>query len=206
MKKSLFVFFLIPFISCCQIDSEFLLQKSIKVEWGKNICISKNDCFHIKNDSELYFEFLYYSHNRCENMRKIDSSGISAYGSVLNNFKSKKDSSYIMIWKIELENTPLFKFYYINNGIVKKIGEDWLIYTPPTGEYHYDYFDYSVNDIHIYQKKNDEIEFVFSENVDFLDHSKILFNSDDWVSFRSGELILYFNITDGTVKRVEKRE
>jgi hypothetical protein len=105
-----------------------------------------------------------------------------------------------VIWKRESEFAPSFYIYYITYGKLIKIGE-WVIYEP-NGELLPDYFDYSIDNIRIHQKNN-EIEFSFLKNMDFIDTSADNYN-EDWVSYQAGELILSFNITNGTRKRVEK--
>ena len=44
------------------------------------------------------------------------------YSLMLYNFKSEKDDSYVVLWKIELEHLPAFNAYYIKDGILMKIG------------------------------------------------------------------------------------
>jgi hypothetical protein len=65
-----------------------------------------------------------------------------------------------------------------------------------------DYLDYSVKDIRIHQK-NDEIEFSFLKDMQFTvitDEYKY----DTWGSFKAGELLISFNITDMKLKKIEK--
>jgi hypothetical protein len=118
------------------------------------------------------------------------------YGSTLNSFKSTKDNSYIVFWKIEMEFAPLFYVYYIKDGKLMKIGE-WEIIAPcdtcDTG-------DYSVEDIQIFQK-DEKIEFLFLKEIRFVNFSTY-YDSELWGTFETGELTIAFNLVDGTLKRV----
>jgi len=207
MKRFFFIWLFIPFISYCQNDNEFKLQNIKEIEWKKNICISKDDCFYLKPDRELFYVFLYYSH-RNEIKQMIDSAEYNSllYGDQLCSFEYQRDNSHVVLWEIQGEYSPTFYFYYLKDGNIMKIGE-WDFFEPCDT---CDVFHYSVNDIRIFHK-NDEIEFLFlketrffagKENYDY-DYD---YDYNDWGLFKAGELVVSFNIGDGTVRRVEKRK
>lgn len=209
MKKIFFILFFIPFISYCQSDTEFKLQNSISVEWGKN-CISQMDCFYLSLDSALtfsdddiydYYYILYYSYGK-ENRKTIATGDFSdlGYDITLNIFKNETNNSYVVIWKIEMEYVPSFYVCYIRDGIIMKIGE-WGIAIPYI-EYHCEYCDYAIEDIRIHQRDN-EIEFSFLKNMNFVNLSTDIYN-DDWVLYKAGNLKISFNIVDGLLKVIEK--
>jgi len=205
MKKSLFVFFLIPFISCCQIDSEFLLQKSFSLEQG-NYCVTNNDCFSFSRDTNTwnYCLTMFYSFNKNGEKYKIDCVDIEDKPT-FNFFKSQQNDSYIILLKSDFEYSPIFHLYYLNCGKIIKIGE-WGIsepYKEGLDMKYRTYFDYYIEDFKIL-RKNEKIEFSFSKDMVFVDYSKG--KNDDWGVFKAGELVVSFNPVDGTVKRVEKRE
>ena len=210
MKRLFFIWFFIPLISYCQTDSEFILQNSISVEWGKN-CISEIDCFYLSLDSALifddddiydYYYTLYYSYEN-ERKQEIDSGNWDdlGYDLTLYSFKSQRDNSYVVFLEFEYEHFSSLMAYYIRERKLMRIGK-WIIYLPcDTCER----ADYNIENHYLYQK-NDEIEFYSLKDVEFLDYSnkKYHWESNDWVSYKAGELIISFNIIDGTVKRVEK--
>lgn len=201
-----FIFLLFLSVSYCQADSEFKLQESFTDKWDNN-CISKTDCFYsafISTDddiNDLYY-ILYYSHGN-ENWQAIDSIDPSGfYNSTLYSFQNEITNSYIVLWKYESEYNPFFYTYYINEGKILKIGE-WGISVLAI-EYYCEYCDYSIEDIRIHQK-DDEIEFSFLKNMDFLNFSEDRYRDDwTWTSYQAGDLILSFNIIDGTLKRIER--
>ena len=211
MKNLFFILFLIPFISFCQADSEFVFKDSISVDWGKN-CISKMDCFFLNLDSTLLFndediyEYYYTLYYLCENGNKQTmATGYwedLGYNVTLYSFQSEKNKSYVVLWKFEFEYNPYFNAYYIHNGKILKIGE-WGIAVPYT-EYNCEYCDYSVEDIRIYQRDN-EIEFSFLKNMNFIDTS-VDINNYDWISYKAGELVLSFNILNESLKVIEKNK
>jgi len=203
MKKSLFVFFFIPFISYCQIDNEFKVQNVSQDNWD-NFCISKMDCFDLsfgRVPTDYCILFYSYEENKKQMIDTVFSQMLYAYP--LYSFKSQQDNSYVVLWKIGGEYGPIFYYYYLKDGNLMKIGE-WNFLEPCNT---CDYFDYSLNDIRIFYK-NDEIEFLFLKETSFgvyKDLSKS-FDYDYWGVFKAGELVVSFNPVDGTVKRVEKRE
>jgi len=205
MKKMYLIFLFIPFISCCQSDSEFIFQNSFPVKWDEdNICISKEDCFLFTNIPNDYKMIIFYSNEKYNKKQLIDTLYWAdfPYKSTLNIYKSEKYDSYIVLWKNDYEHSPIFDVYYIKYGKLIQIG-CWIINTPyPINEIT-DFLDYSVKNIRIRQKRN-TVEFSFSKDMAFIDYSKE--KNDNWGSFKAGELILSFNTVDGTVKRVEKRE
>jgi hypothetical protein len=205
MKRLFFILFFIPFVSYCQTDNEFMFQRTFSNQWGYD-CISEIDCFYstyIFNDDDNYYT-LYYSYGN-ESWQAIDSIDPSGfYSSSLFGFKNEIENSYIVLWKNESEYSPFFNVYYILEGKIVKIGE-WEISVLAI-EYHCEYCDYSMEDIRIYQRNN-EIEFSFLKNMVFGDFSENKYNDDwNWTSYQAGELILSFNIVDGTVKKVIERE
>ena len=208
MKRFFFIWLFIPFISYCQNDNEFRLQSVSQDDWD-NFCISKMDCFSIENTIDdfdeigMFYYILYYSYGKSKNKQAVDSVDDTSllYGNLLYSFNSQKDNSHIVLWKIDGEHVPLFYLYYIKNGKLIKIGE-WLI-TEPCDTC--DGLDYSISDIRIFHK-NDKIEFLFLKETSFgiyKELSKSL-DFDDWGTFKAGELVVSFNIVDGTVRRVEK--
>jgi hypothetical protein len=200
MKKIHLILFLIPLISYCQTDNEYKLQKTSHSDWDQ-FCISKIDCFNLNYDAVSFdYCMLYFSHGS-EKKQMVDTVfSQMLYGSTLNSFKSTKDNSYIVLWKIEMEFVPLFYAYYINDGKLIKIGE-WTIYVPCDT---CDAGDYKVENIRIHQKDK-EIEFSFLKDTRFF-VNKENFKYDDWGTFKAGELKVSFNIVDETVKRVIERE
>jgi len=210
MKRFFFIWLFIPFISCCQTSSEYKLQNSILVEWGKN-CISEIGCFYLTLDSTLvfddddiydYYYTLYYSYRNINKQVVATGDWIGlAYGSTLSGFKSEKENSYVVIWKVDGEFLPLFYVYYIKNDRIMKIGE-WGIIEPCDN---CDTGDYLVEEIRIHQR-DEKLEFSFLKEMSFVvykDLSKSLIY-DDWGSFKAGGLIISFNIIDGTVKKIAK--
>jgi len=201
MKKILFILSLIPFISYCQTDNEFKLQNVSQLDWG-NFCISKVDCFDLSFDP-VFFDYciLYYSHGS-EKKQMVDTVfSQMLYGSSLSSFKSEKDNSYIVLWKIEGEFAPSFYIYYIKDGKLLKIGE-WGINEPCDT---CDDLDYSVKDIRIF-KKNDEIEFTFLKDTNFMVFNELSLDYDDWGLFKAGKLVVSFNIVDGSLKKIGKNK
>jgi len=209
MKRCFFILVFIPFISYCQTNTEFKLQNSFPVGWGKN-CISKIDCFYLSLDSALvfddddiydYYYTLYYSYGN-ENMQQIVTGDWSdlGYSLTLHSFKSEKGNSYIVFWKKEFEFSPVFDVYYIINGMVLKIGE-WGVAISRI-VHNCEFCDYSVEDIRITQKNN-EIEFSFLKEMQFTVINEE-YDYDDWGTFKAGELTVSFSIIDGTVNRVER--
>jgi len=201
MKRFYFILFLFPFIVFCQSDTEFKLQRSVIFEWGKNNCITNNDCFYINSvpvDVACYL--LYYSYQG-EEKQMIDTVfSFILYDLILNRYENEKDNSYVILLKIEEEHYPTFYVYHINNGKLKIIGK-WVIYEPP-GEVLPDYLDYSIEDIRIHQRE-DEIEFSFLKDMNFVDLSADIYNYD-WVLYKAGELIISFNIVDETLRLIER--
>jgi len=210
MKKLFFILLFIPLVLYCQTDSEFKLQNSMSVEWGKN-CINEIDCFYLNIDSALifdnddydyYYYTIYYSYGN-ESKQVIDSANRNdlGYDLTLYSFKSQRDNSYVVFFEFEYEHFSSFIVSYIRERKLMRIGE-WIIYSPCDT---CDRASYNIENIHLYQKK-DEIEFSSLKDVEFLDYrnNKYHWESNDWVSFQAGELIVSFNIVDGTVKKVEK--
>jgi len=198
MKKIYIILFFIPFISCCQTDTEFILQKKLLFEWGKDYCISKNDCFFLDMDTNGVI-IMSYSSERYKNKQAIDSiDDAGLYGTALYSFQNETDNSYVVLWKNEGEYNPYFNIYYLSKGKVVKIGE-WMILIPHI-VYNCEYCDYSAEDILIHQKNN-EIEFSFLNDTDFVILREYS-NYDDWGTFKAGKLKVSFNIVDGTVKKV----
>jgi hypothetical protein len=194
MKKIHIILFLIPFISYCQTDHEFKLQNVSKLG-GENYCISKMDYFSRSIDTNDFMLTLYYSNKKYGNKECIETMDWSnlQYGSTLNCFKSEKNNSYIVLWKIDGEYSPLLYAYYIKDGKLIKIGE-WGVSEPCVT---CNALDYSIKDIRIYQR-NDEIEFLFLKDTKFVvfkDLSKNL-EHDDWGVFKAGKLIVSFNLSD----------
>jgi hypothetical protein len=198
MKKILFLLFIIPFSSYCQDNLEFKLKFSKKVDLEKTICISKNDYFCVETDKGLYFEYLYYLQSNGENRQIIDSSWIDGYGSTIHCFMSENNDSYVVLWEWEGEHFPVFNIYYFKDKLLIKVGE-WGIIKPCKT---CDYSGYYVKDIQI-NKRNDEIIFLFLKNVEFLDLTENLFNGD-WMFIKAKDLMLSFNIIDGTLKRTKR--
>jgi len=198
MKKIFLFLFLIPYISYCQTYSDYLLQKSKKVDWNETICTSEKNCFYVISDKDLFFEFLYYLYGKDGNKQLIDSSWIDGYGSTLHSYFSQKNTSYVVLWEIEGEHFPTFNSYYLKDGKIIKIGEWGISSFCETC----DYSGYLIGNIRVYQY-DEEIQFSFLEDLAFLDLKKG--NYDDWGLFAGGELIVSFNIADGTVKKVDKR-
>ena len=198
MKKVFFILLFIPLISYCQNDNEYRFQNVSQLDWD-NYCISRMDCFDLSFD--INYCILLYTHGK-EKKQMIDTVfSQMLYGSTLNSFKSQKDNYYLVLWKIEGEFVPTFYAYYVKDGKIMKIGE-WVLFVPcKTCET----VNYLIEDIKIFQN-DDEIEFIFLKETSFVaykDLSKSL-DHEDWGSFQAGELIVSFNIVDGTVKRVEK--
>ena len=189
MKSICFVLFLSLSISCDKTDSEFKLQSSNPVERGRN-CLTEKDCFYLSADTNLGYYSLSYSQGEYEGKLALDSLHDTdmQYGSILYGFKSTRDSSYVIVWKIEHEHFPSFIVYYLKDGRITKLG-DWGFFTPCET---CDVQDYPVKDIRIAQR-NDKIEFLFQKDVAFVDYGESLYNKD-WGLFKAGELKLSFNI------------
>jgi len=201
MKRLFFIWFFIPLISYCQTDSEFKLQNSISVEWGKN-CINEMDCFYLSLDTNEYVYSLYYSFEN-ENMKQIATGDWTelVYSADLHSFQNENANSYIVLWEKANEYNPFFTIFYLFDGKIVKIGE-WGIAISRI-DYYCEFCDYSVEDIRITQK-NDEIEFSFLKDIGFMIVTKEYYDYDDWELFKAGELIISYNIVDGMVKRIEK--
>jgi len=200
MKNFLFILFLLPVISHCQTDSEFVFQNSIEVDWDEYYCINESYCFFLDLDTSDDQVTMYYSLRKNGNKQTLEIMDISGltYGSDLNIYKNKTDNSYIVIWKRESEFAPSFYVYYIKKGILKRIGE-WGITEPcdtcDTG-------DYSIENIRIYQRDN-EIEFSFLADANFVIFKED-YHYDDLGTFEAGELKISFNTVDGLLKVIEK--
>jgi len=211
MKKSFFIWFLIPFISCCQTNSEFVYKNSVPVEWGKT-CISEVDCFYLSLDSTLVFDdddiydynySLYYSYGN-KKKQQIDSGYWSdlGYSLTLHSFMFEKNNSYVVLWESEYESYSFFTIYYLYQGMIVKIGV-WG-FSISRIIYGCEYCNYPVEDIRIINKDN-EIEFSFVKDVDFMVITED-FDFDHWGTFDAGELTVSFNINDGMIRKVEKKK
>jgi len=200
MKNLLFILFFTPFISYCQVDSEFKLQKNFS-EKDDKICITKNDCFSFSTNTDEVILTICYTNEQSGNKQTIDSMDISGiYDLTLHSFQSEKDGSSVVLLELETEYHPYFNAYYISKGKIVKIGE-WGIAIPYI-EYRCEYCGYSVEDIQINQRDG-EIVFAFLKNMDFFDNSTGI-NNNGWVLYKAGELVLSFNIVDKSLKVIEK--
>ena len=193
MKHICYILLLLSVISCCRNDTELRLQKFSSVDWGDN-CITGEDCFYLDADSALFSITMSYSYKN-GNKQLVSTMDYNSmlYGSELYCFKSEKDNSYVVLWKMEHEFFPSFKVYYLKAGKLMEIG-DWGIYTPCKD---CDTFEYSVDDIRI-QEKEGRIEFTFLKDMQYIDYRKQLF-AGDWTSFKSGALTLFFNPKNGVL-------
>jgi len=192
MAKVCFLLFLLPFISCINTNSEFKFQDSFLVSVGDSICINDKDCFFCISDNNLFYTTMYYSHEKSENKRKVDAVEFIHYSSTLYSFKSQKSSSYVVLWKIEREFTPIFNAYYINEGKLMKIGELGIYMPCDTC----DTFDYSIQDIRIFQRDK-EIMLSFLKDIYYMDKS-----TNIWTLYDAGTLKLSFNIVNGSFSNV----
>ena len=192
MARVYFLLFLLPFISCININSEFELQESFSVSLENSICINAKDCFFCVSDSSLFYETMYYSQGGSENNQKIDAVEFIHYSSTLYSFKSQKSSSYVVLWKIEREFTPIFNAYYINEGKLMKIGELGIYMPCDTC----DTFDYSIQDIRIFQRDK-EIMLSFLKDIYYMDKS-----TNIWTLYDTETLKLSFNIVNGLLSNV----
>ena len=185
MKKVCYLFFLFSFVSCYQNDLEFKLQNSFSVEGDSNY-ISEKDCFYFCTDSNLFSLTMYYSYGKYGDKQMIDTMDYTdmQYGSTLNSFKSEKNNSYVVLWKIKHEFSPIFKVYYVRDGKLIKMGV-LTIYTPCET---CDYLDYSIEDMQIFQKNN-EIKISFLKNIYYWDTEK-----NEGTLYDAETLILSFNI------------
>jgi len=130
---------------------------------------------------------MYYLYGN-ENKQFIDSIEIDGYGSTLYSFKSEKNNSYVVLWKIEHEYSPTFKAYYLVNGNLVKIGY-WGIFTPCDN---CDTQDYPIEYIRIFQR-DDTIEISFLKDAEFIDYSENSYN-EKWTLYKAGTLAHSFNI------------
>ena len=201
MRNFFFILLLLPVISQCQTDSEFVFQHSTTVEFNKEKYITKNDCFLFELDTSNFSVTIYYSFRRDGNKQTLETMDISdlTYGSNLNSYKNETDNSYIVIWKRESEYVPSFYVYYIKEGNLMRIGE-WRI-TEPCDTC--DSGDYSIENIRIYQKSN-EIEFLFIKDIRFVVFKED-YHYDDFGTFKAEKLIVSFNLSDGSLKLKEKK-
>jgi len=199
MRKLFFILCFIPFISYCQTNSEFILQKSFSGQRG-NHCITNNDCFHLSPDNPNNISrTIFYTYEQDKNKQAIDTIDYAQiYGLILYSFKNEKDNSYVVSWKFEDEYVPTFFTYYIKDGKLMKIG-NWII-AIPYNKYGCEYCDYSIEDIRIHQR-DDEIEFSFLKDMRFIDLKN--YDYDDWGAFEAGELILSFNIVSGELRVIK---
>jgi len=200
MKRFFLIWLFIPFISYCQNDHEFKLQNVSQKYWD-DFCISKMDCFSLSFDT-VYFDYciLFYSYEEKKKQMIDTVFSQMLYDYPLSSFESQANNSHVVFWEIGGEHGPFFYAYYIKDGKLTKIGK-WIMVEPCDT---CDYFDYSLNDIRIFHK-NDEIEFLFLKETSFFVGNEN-YDYDDWGLFKAGELVVSFNIANGTVRRVEKRK
>ena len=183
--RNYFILCLFSFVSCSELDSKFEIQNSFSLNNESDICISTEDCFSCISDSNLFYKIMHYSYGGSEEKKQIvDTVEFTPYFSTLHSFKSQKNNSYVVLWKIESEFIPIFNAYYIKDGVLMKLGE-FKVYLPCES---CDVFDYSIENIQIRQR-NKEIEFLFLKDLYYMDR-----NIDAWTLYKARALMLHFNI------------
>ena len=189
---------LLPLSSRDLIESEFKLQNTFPIGTISNANISTMDHFYLKFNADSSYYSLQYSYENEINqtIETIEYPSI-LYGSMLYSFESRKNNSYVVLWKNKNEYFPVFYAYYIQDGKLMKIGE-WAVYTLCKT---CDTQDYSIEDIRISQQ-DDEVVFLFLKDVEFMDYKEG--DKGSLKSFKAGALTLSFNIEKLVNKRLVK--
>jgi hypothetical protein len=183
--------FLLLLITCAHTNSYFRLEQAISTNFKKEICIAENVCFSFNADTDFINLLMYYS---AERKTAVDSVEYSPYKSTIYIFKSRNDSSYIVLWETEYEYVPILKAYYIAEGNLFTLGE--LNISLPCQ--FCESFEYPIKDIQIVQNQ-EEIEFSFLSNVACRDNDE-----EEWQIYKAGCLKYCFNIVNKNFKKLVK--
>jgi hypothetical protein len=194
MKNIFLISLLVVLFSCKSSDRLFVPGDIMNVEIGDNF-ITSDDSFRVSVDSAGLSFVLDYLHGEKprQTLCKCDITEF-AYGSTLCVYESGDGNSRVVFWKIEHEHYPSFKVFYIDNGALKKVG-DWGIFTPCDS---CDVLDYAFSDVRV-RGRNGGVEFLFSCDVEFIDHDGRLFGGD-WRSFEAGRLRLFYDPRSETLR------
>lgn len=192
MKNIWIILFFIAFASCGQVHSEFKLQNSYQVSTKSPVCINAKNCFYFQSDDYLNYLIIHYSDVKSAHKVLLDSIEFSPYASTLHSFKSKIDSSYVVLWETKYEYFPIILAYYLKGGKVVKIGE-LEISLPCNG---CESFEYPIKEILITQT-NKEIEFSFLKDVNFWNQE-----INERQIFKPGTFKYQFNIETNELRPV----
>ena len=119
--------------------------------------------YRLTQENDATFGNIYLKYSNLD-IQLIDSAECSAYGSMIYAFNSKASKDTLVIWSIEYENISVLHLYYLNNGIVLKIGE----LTPLLDCKDCDDMSYPVSSIKIVDNKS-TIKLEFKKQVKFKD-------------------------------------